>query len=79
MDLYIQIYGQLYLLPHRKGTVSVTKTTRTIPLREIISGYSEERTKQVNTLYGKNAVFFDVEAGGEYSCQFFLKNYKEKA
>jgi hypothetical protein len=49
-----------------------------MPLREIISGYSEKQTKHINTLYGQNAEFFGVKAGGEYSCQCVLKNFQKK-
>jgi hypothetical protein len=48
-------------------------------LREIITGYSENRVNCISTLCGQNAEFLDVKAGGEYSCHCVLKHFEEKA
>jgi hypothetical protein len=47
--------------------VSATKPNRLMLFREIIAVYCENHTEHINTLYGQNAVFVNVKAGGIYS------------
>jgi hypothetical protein len=73
--LISQAQRQFYLLPHRKRIVSVTKTNLLMLLRDIIIGYSENRTKQVNTPYGQNVdLVMLTQVAHRYHCAFkFLR------
>jgi hypothetical protein len=46
---------------------------RLLLFREIISVYSENRTKHVNTLCGQNAECFNVKVHGTYNNRFTSK------
>jgi hypothetical protein len=43
--------------------------------KEIITVYSENNTKLINTLYGQNAEILNVKAGGTYNYHSALKGY----
>ena len=43
--------------------------------REIIAVCSEIHTKHINTLYGQNTGFFNVQLGGIYSNHWAVKGY----
>jgi hypothetical protein len=45
--------------------------------KKIIAVYSENHTKQINTLFGQNAVLLIVIAGGTYTCHWGFKRLKE--
>jgi hypothetical protein len=42
--------------------------------QETVAIYCENRTEHINTLYGQNAEFWYVLAGGKYSNQWVLKD-----
>jgi hypothetical protein len=42
-------------------------------LKEIITVYSENRTKAINKIYGQNTEWLIVNAGGTYSYHWALK------
>jgi hypothetical protein len=47
--------------------VSVTETSRSLVFREVITLYSENYTKQINTLCGENYECFYVKTGSTNS------------
>jgi hypothetical protein len=47
--------------------VTVTKINRLTLFKDIIAVYSENRTKRINTKWGKNAELLNVKAVGTYS------------
>jgi hypothetical protein len=55
-------------VPHRKYYVSATKTNRLMLFRERVAVYCEN-----HTLYGQNAEFKFVKAGGTYSNHWALE------
>jgi hypothetical protein len=44
-------------------------------VKEIIPVYSENHLKPINILWGQNAEFFTVKAGGTCSYHYALKGY----
>jgi hypothetical protein len=65
--------GQLVLYKNSDLTsqethyVIATKPNRLMLFRERVAVYCENHTKHINTLYGHNAEFWCVKAGGTYS------------
>jgi hypothetical protein len=46
---------------------TITKISWLTLFREIIAVYTENHTKSINTLYGQNAEFLNLKAGGSYT------------
>ena len=55
-------------------SVSVIKTSQSVPYREIIVVYSKIDTKHINTVYGQNAGIPNVKPGGTHSNHWGLGN-----
>jgi hypothetical protein len=55
-------------VPTAKKTqpVTITKINQLMLFKEIIDVYTENHTKQTNTLCGQNSEFLIVKAGGTY-------------
>jgi hypothetical protein len=58
----------------RTQSASVTTAKFLILFKEIFSAYSENQTKQINTLCGQNTEFLNVTAGGKYSYCWALES-----
>jgi hypothetical protein len=54
------IYIHIQFVPHRKHYVSVTKTSRLMPLRETVAVYCENHMEHTNTLCGQNVQSFGM-------------------
>jgi hypothetical protein len=52
----------------KTNCISITQTNRLMLLREIITVYSENLTKPMNTLCGQNVEFMNVKAVGTSVC-----------
>jgi hypothetical protein len=73
LDLFQIIYKNWVRTSQETHYVSATKTNRLMVFRETVAFYCENHTEHTNTLYGHNAEFLCVKAGGAYSNHWALK------
>jgi hypothetical protein len=52
--------------------ISIKKYPLFMLYKEIIAGYSKNRLRQINILYGENAEFLSIEADGTSNCHSAL-------
>jgi hypothetical protein len=66
-------YLRIQFLPKTKQLISITEIKWILLFRKIITAYSENHTKAINTFCEQNLELLNIKPGGTYSYHRVLK------